>query len=224
MSEHKLGAAAISPFWDKTISAFWLAFLGVLGANFIGDQIMPTKHAAIENFAYPIEALEEEAVADGGGGGGGERVSAVPLLAAADPEAGKAVFRKCSSCHTIEAGGKTSTGPNLHNVLTRGVGKAAGFKYSNSMIEMGGDWSYDKLEDYLDNPKRLVPKGTMSFVGLKKPKERADVIKYMMANTDNPPPVPVAEAPAAPAEAPAAAPAEAAPAEAAPAADAPKTE
>lgn len=221
MSTSTKPISAISPFWDVTISAFWVAFLGVLGVNIIGGVIMPTKEAAIENFAYPIEAMEEEAVADGGGGGG-ERQSAVPLIAAADPEAGKAVFRKCSSCHTIEAGGKNGTGPNLHNVLTRGVGKGDGFKYSNSMIELGGDWSYDKLEDYLDNPKRLVPKGTMSFVGLKKPKERADVIRYIMANTDNPPAVPAVEAPAA--EAPAV-PAEAAPApaEAAPT-EAPKTE
>jgi hypothetical protein len=48
----------------------------------------------------------------------------------------------------------------------------------------------------------------MSFVGLKKPQERANVIKYLMNYTDTPPPVEV-PAEAAPAEAPAAAPVEA---------------
>jgi cytochrome c len=200
MSQTHKVIAATTPFWDATISAFWVAFLGILGVNIVGNTIMPHEEAALENFAYPIEAMEEEDVADSGGSGG-ERQTALPLIASADPEAGKAVFRKCSSCHTIEPGGKTTTGPNLQNVLTRGVGKAAGFKYSNSMIEMGGDWTYEKLEDYIDNPKRLVPKGTMSFAGIKKPKERADVIRYLMANTDNPPPPPAVEAPAAPAEA-----------------------
>lgn len=212
MSTSTKPISAISPFWDVTISAFWMAFLAIIGVNIIGNGIMPHEEAALETFAYPIEAMEEEAVADSGGGGG-QRVSALPLLATADPEAGKAVFRKCSSCHTIDAGGKTSTGPNLHNVLTRGVGKASGFKYSASMLELGGDWTYEKLEDYIDTPKRLVPKGTMSFVGIKKPKERADVIRYLADNTENAPPFPAVEAPAAPAEA-APAPAEAAPAEA----------
>lgn len=210
MSQSGKPIAAISPFWDVTISAVWVAFLGILGVNIIGGMIMPREEAALENFAYPIEPVAEEDA--GGGGGPAERQSALPLIAAADPEAGKAVFRKCSSCHTIDAGGKNGTGPNLHNIVGDVVGTEAGFKYSGSMMALGGNWTYEKLEDYIENPKRLVPKGIMSFVGLKKPKERADVLRFLTANTDSPPPMPSAEAPAAPAEAAPAAPAEAAPA------------
>jgi cytochrome c len=216
MSQAGKPISAISPFWDVTISAAWVAFLGVLGVNILGNMIMPQEHAAIENYAYPIEPVAEEDTG-GGGGGGGQRESALPLIAAANPEAGAAVFRKCTSCHTIDAGGKNGTGPNLHNIVGDVVGAEAGFKYSESMKALGGNWDFAKLEDYLENPKRLVPKGTMSFVGLKKAKERADVIRYLVANTDSPPPLPSAEAPAAPEAAPAAAPAEAAPAGAAPA-------
>lgn len=223
MSQAGKPISAISPFWDVTISAFWVAFLGVLGVNIIGNLIMPheggAEHGAAEQvFAYPIEPVAEEEAAGGGGGGGGQRENALPLVAAADPEAGAAVFRKCASCHTIESGGKNGTGPNLHNIVGRQVGHADGFKYSESILALGGNWDYVKLEDYIENPKRLVPKGTMSFVGLKKAKERADLIKFLTANTENPPPLPSAEAPAAPE---AAAPAEAAPAEAAPAGAAP---
>ena len=65
---------------------------------------------------------------------------------------------------------------------------------------IGGNWDYIKLEDYVENPKHLAPKGSMSFIGLKKPEDRAAVIKYLMSQTDNPPPLPAADqAPAAPA-------------------------
>ena len=205
---HTAKMTFLTPFWDATICSLWAAFLAILGVNLIGSNIMPHEEAALESFAYPIEPVAEEAVADTGGGG--QRQSALPLIAAADPDAGKAVFRKCSSCHTIEPGGKNSTGPNLRNIVGDAIGDRNGFKTSASLQAIGGNWSYDKLEDYIENPKRLAPKGTMSFAGIKKAKERADVIRFLASNTDNAPPFPAAEAAAAPAEAaPAAAPAEA---------------
>ena len=82
-----------------------------------------------------------------------------------------------------------------------------GFKTSDSLKAIGGNWTYQKLDDYLENPKRLAPKGIMSFAGLKKPAERAAVIKLLVANSTNPPPLEAAAAPAAEAPAPAAAPA-----------------
>lgn len=204
MSTHPQQVTLISPLYYTIISGFWMAFLAVLGTNIVGDIFMPREHEAIENFAYPIE-VPEVAATGGDAGGPAERVDIRPMILAADPEAGKAVFRKCASCHTIEPGGKNGTGPNLHNIVGDAVNDRNGFKVTESMKALGGTWDYLKLDDYLENPKRLVPKGIMSFVGLKKPKERAEVIKFLMSNTDNPPPI---EAPAA-AQAPAAAPAEA---------------
>lgn len=195
--------------FQGVVSAFWLAFLAVLGVNYASNIAMTgTLFAEVEKmekFGFPIEAVEEEAgPADSGGA---QRPDIKPLLAAAKPEDGVAVFRKCASCHTVDVGGKNLTGPNLHNIVGDAIGDRNGFKTSDSLKAIGGNWDYDKLDDYLENPKRLAPKGTMSFAGLKKPVERASVIKYLMANTENPPPVP-ASAPAA----------EAAPAAAAPAA------
>ncbi|MDX2225290.1 MAG: cytochrome c family protein [Rhodospirillaceae bacterium] len=207
------------------ISAFWMAFLAILGVSIIGGMIMPTSEEPLETFAYPIEALEDEVVAEDTGGA--TRESALPLLAAADPEKGKGVFRKCQTCHTVDQGGKNGTGPNLFAVSGAPIGgRPTGFKVSDSLAAIGGEWSYEKLDLYLENPKSLAPRGTMSFAGLKKAQERADVIAYMRTFHDSAPPLPVIEAEAtaeAPAEMPAdaAAPAEAAPAEAAPADAAP---
>ena len=189
------------------IAAFWCAFLVVLGVNLLTNFVMPEEEK-LAKFGYPIEAVEEdagpaEAVA------GGPRPDIKPLIVAAKAEDGVAVFRKCASCHTPEAGGKNQTGPNLHNIVGDAIGDRNGFKTSDSLKAIpGGKWTYEILDDYIENPKHLAPKGTMSFVGLKKPAERAAVIKFLMSNTDSPPPIEVAAPAAAPAaEAPAAAPA-----------------
>jgi len=199
--------------WYTIISAFWVAFLAVLGVNLFGNTVMhgsPIPHKeVVEKFGYPIEVVEEAPSSAVGEAGPG-LVSSLPLIAAATVEEGAGVFKKCASCHTIEAGGANKTGPNLHDMVGAEIGDHAGFKTTDSLKAIGGNWTYEKLDDYLENPKRLAPKGSMSFAGLKKPQERAAVIKYMMSNTTNPPPVPAAAetpaAPAADAAAPAAAP------------------
>jgi cytochrome c len=183
-----------TPFWDKVISAFWLAFLAILGVNLVtnmlvyGEPFVP-KTVHVEKFGYPIEVVAEET---GGGeaAGGAQMVSSVPLIAAASMDEGVAAFRKCAACHTTEAGGATKTGPNLHNIVGDAIADRGGFKSTESLRAIGGNWTYERLDDYLENPKRLAPKGSMSFAGLKKPQERAAVIKFLMSVTENPPPLP----------------------------------
>lgn len=195
------GAAAISPFWDKTISAIWIAFLAVLIVNLLGNYVfhgalLPGEEAgehekAEVKFGYPIEVVED---AGGAAAGPAQRVSAVPLIAAATVEAGTEVFRKCAACHTTEAGGANKTGPNLHNIVGDAIGDRNGFKTTDSLKAItAGKWDYATLEDYLEDPKRLAPKGSMSFAGLKKPEDRAAVIKYLMSTTENPPPLPAGQ-------------------------------
>lgn len=191
------GEAAISPFWDKAISAFWIAFLAVIIVNLVGNVIVhgsllpgEAEHKEAEaKFGYPIEVVEEAAAASGPA----QRVSAVPMIAAATVEAGAEVFRKCAACHTVEAGGANKTGPNLHNIVGDAIGDRNGFKTTDSLKAIpGGKWDYATLEDYVENPKHLAPKGSMSFAGLPKPADRAAVIKFLMSNTESPPPLPAA--------------------------------
>lgn len=200
--------------WYAVIAAVWIAFLTILGINLVTNTVFfgdPMKHeqAALDRFGFPIEVVEDMPADAGGAGGGGGVVSSLHLIAAASVEEGAAAFKKCASCHTAEAGGANKTGPNLHNIVGAEISGHAGFKTSDSLNVIGGAWTYERLDDYLENPKRLAPKGSMSFVGLKKPAERAAVIKFLISQTENAPPVPAA------AEAAPAAPAEAAPAEAA---------
>jgi cytochrome c len=203
MSDQKTPVHVPSPLYYTVVSGFWMAFLAIIGVNVVGGFVMPAEKPAIETFAYPIE-VPETAVADSGGAGPAARPDIRPLILAANAEDGKAVFRKCQSCHTVEAGGKNGTGPNLHDIIGAEIGDHNGFKASESLKALGGNWDYVRLDDYLENPKRLVPKGTMSFAGLKKPQERANVIKYLMENSPGAPAVEVPAEAAAPAAAPAA--------------------
>ena len=114
------------------------------------------------------------------------------LLAQAKPEDGIKVFRKCSACHTVDAGAPNRTGPNLYNTVGRPVAGHAGFTYSDAMKSHGGAWTFEALDAYLENPKDAVPGNKMSFIGLKKPTDRAAVIAYLNSKSDNPLPLPTA--------------------------------
>ncbi|WP_022681738.1 c-type cytochrome [Sphingobium bisphenolivorans] len=101
------------------------------------------------------------------------------LLATADPGAGKDKIRACMSCHDFTQGGPNRIGPNLWGVVGRTVAAHAGFAYSPAMKGHGGSWSYENLYDFLGSPAREVPGTKMSFAGLRRPEDRAAVIKYL---------------------------------------------
>ena len=106
-------------------------------------------------------------------------LSAASAHAAGDPAKGKKVFNKCKACHTVDEGGKNKVGPNLFGVVNREAAKVEGFKYSKAMKEAGLTWDADTLDKYLTNPKKFLKGTKMSFAGLKKEKQRANVIAYL---------------------------------------------
>jgi cytochrome c len=129
------------------------------------------------------------------GGGAAPAQASQPigvLLAAAKAEAGEKAAKVCVTCHSFEAGGANKIGPNLHNIVGRQVANVEGFAYSPALKAKGGVWDYELLSCFLANPKDCIPNNKMAFRGLQKDAERADVIAYLRAQTDNPPPLPAA--------------------------------
>lgn len=102
---------------------------------------------------------------------------------AADLKKGKKVFKKCKACHTLKAGGKNKIGPNLHGVMDRKAASVKGFKYSKAMVASGLVWDVATLDKYLKKPKKLVPKTKMAFAGIKKKKQRDNLIAYLIEAT-----------------------------------------
>lgn len=213
------------------------AVLGVLtftlGLNVFAD-ILFSSHAP-EKAGFEI-AVQEELT-----GQAEAAPSVVPLpllLAAASPEKGAAVAKKCAACHNFVEGAGAKVGPDLYGIVGRPVASAEGFAYSAALKAHGGNWTFQDLSDFIKNPKADVPGTAMGFAGIAKDTERADLLVYLNTLSHSPQPLPKAEeatpaaapaaaepAPAAPApEAPAAAPAPAAPAPAPEATPAPAPE
>lgn len=185
--------------------AGWTLFAGIVALGFTSvsrHHFGADKHERPETMGYEIEGVEEE-------GGGGEAAVPLPnLLAAADVAAGEKLFAKCKACHTVDSGGANGIGPNLYATLGEGIATGkGGFAFSDALKSVGGSWGFDNMDAWLKSPKAFAAGTKMSFAGLGKAEDRANIIVYMNSKGSNLPlPAPVAEAaPADPAaEAPAA--------------------
>ncbi len=102
------------------------------------------------------------------------------LLAAADTDKGSKVFNKCKACHKLEDGAN-STGPHLYSIIDRPKAEAGDFNFSGALAGLGGTWTPEELNEFLLSPKAFAPGTAMSFTGLKKDTDRANLIAFLAA-------------------------------------------
>ena len=112
------------------------------------------------------------------------------LLAKADAKKGAQDAKVCTTCHNFEKGGAAKVGPPLWDVVGRPVASFPGFAYSDSLKALGGDWTYEKLDHWIGNPKGMASGTKMAFPG---EKERAEARRHSRLSAD-----PVREASAVP--------------------------
>ena len=184
--------------------AGWALFSGIvaLGMSSVSSKYFQAdKDHPPHKTGYAIEGVASE--------GGDAEVPIATLLATADPAKGEQVFKKCTSCHTINSGGANGIGPNLYGIVGEGVGTGhPGFAFSEALKSHGGSWDFDTLDAWLHNPKKFAPGTKMTFAGLGKAEDRANLMVYMNAQGSNKPLPPPPAADAAPAAGDAAAPAD----------------
>ena len=104
---------------------------------------------------------------------------------AGDGVKGAKIYKKCVSCHMIGEGAKNRVGPHLNGIIGREIGAIADYKYSKAMVKYAATakvWSEENLAAYLESPRKLVKGGRMAFAGLRKEKDRADVIAHLKEN------------------------------------------
>jgi cytochrome c len=171
--------------------AGWVLAAGIvaLGATIVSGEYFAAERP--EKMGYVVEGVEAEA-------GEGPAADAKPFafyMAAGDAQKGADVFKKCTACHNAEKGGPNALGPNLWNVVGEGVAEGrGGFAFSDALKSKGGQWTFDTLNEWLTNPKAFAPGTKMTFAGLSKPEDRANVIAYLNQQSDAPKPLPAAPA------------------------------
>ena len=100
---------------------------------------------------------------------------------AGDAAKGEKVFKKCKACHVVDKE-KNKTGPHLVALLGREAGSVESFKkYSKAMKASGIIWDAETLDGYLENPKKYLKGTKMAFAGLKKEKDRQNIIAYFQS-------------------------------------------
>jgi cytochrome c len=167
--------------------AGWVLGAGIvaLGASIVTGELFHSERP--EKMGYPIEGVEEE------GAAGAEAEQPIAMfLASADAGKGEAVFKKCGACHTVTQGGANGLGPNLWGVVGKPVAHLGGaFAYSDALKSHGGTWDWESLSQWLKSPKTFAPGTKMTFAGLSKPEDRANLLAWLNAQGSNlplPPP------------------------------------
>lgn len=157
-------------------AAGWVLAAGIvaLGSSIVSGMYFHADSAEHpEEPGYFIEGAAEEGGADAGPDLG-------TLLASADAAAGEKVFAKCTACHTIDQGGANGIGPNLYGVMGKPIGgHAAGFAYSSALASKGGSWTWEAMDEWLTSPRAFANGTKMSFAGLGKAEDRANVMEFM---------------------------------------------
>lgn len=154
---------------------FLVFMLGKFGAEFIyheAEQHGDDHHQQAYVIDTGADDLEEEEVAE---------VPFAEVFAAADASAGEGLFRQCKACHSLEDG-RNGTGPTLYNIVNRATGAADGFSYSGNLVTVADAWTPENLNGFLENPKGYAPGTKMSYKGMPKVEDRANLIAWLEAN------------------------------------------
>jgi cytochrome c len=174
---------------NKIFGAVVSSILAVTVIGFLANMLVSPRQ--LEKSVLDIKVADAEPA---GGAAAAAAPAALdpiaPLLAKADAEAGKAVTKNCTSCHSFDKGGKNGVGPNLWDVVGNKQAHIAGFGYSPALQAAGGTWDYEKMNAFLANPKAAVPGTRMAFAGLRRADDRANLIAYLRTLSDSPKPLP----------------------------------
>ena len=189
----------------KIAGAVLATALIITGLQNLTDILYAPKPAP--KAGYAIAVAEETS-------GGAEPADNPPdwgtVLPAADINAGQQQSTKCQSCHSFAKGGPDMTGPDNWGVIGRKPGTKPGFAYSSGMVDFGKTipgWDYDHLYLFLKNPQSYISGTKMTFVGIKSPQDRINLIAWLRQQSDSPAAIPAPNPKKAAAEGPSSAPA-----------------
>lgn len=104
--------------------------------------------------------------------------SIIDVEHATGTENGELAFQtSCQACHAGDEG--PSIGPSLAGIVGRRVASVNGFEYSKPLKAFGGVWTEPRLDEFLQNPRRVAPGTTMQVEGIKDAGVRKSIIVHL---------------------------------------------
>jgi cytochrome c len=162
--------------FNKIAAAVLTAGIIAMVAGLIAGTLVRPK--PLDKPGYVI-AVEEKAPAAGAAAAPAGPEPIAPLMASADAKAGAEVAKKCTVCHTFDKGGPNRIGPNLFGTVGEPIAEGKGYAFSDALKAHKGTWDVDTLNAWLFKPQTFAKGTKMTFVGLPKAKDRADVVAYL---------------------------------------------
>jgi cytochrome c len=167
--------------WNKIIASVLTAMIIAMVTGIIASSFVRPRH--LEKAAYLPPGAEEGAQAPPAGGA--EQTAAAiepiePALAKADPKHGEQVAKVCLQCHTFDKGGANKIGPNLYGIMEENIAAVPNYQFSQALAAHKTEkWDPDKLNVWLHKPQQFAKGTKMTFPGLPKVQDRADVVAYL---------------------------------------------
>jgi cytochrome c len=163
--------------WNKIIASVLTAMIVAMASGILASQLVRPKE--LEKPVFVVAGAEQTASAPAENAAAGPEPIA-PLLAKADPKKGEQLAKVCTACHTFDKGGPNKIGPNLWGVSEEQIAAVPNYQFSNALqADKSEKWDPEKLNKWLYNPQAFAKGTKMTFSGIPKAQDRADVIAYL---------------------------------------------
>jgi len=165
--------------WNKIIASVLTAMIVAMVTGILASEIVRPKRLEQPVYVPPgAEAGAQPAAAPAQQAANVEPIE--PAMAKADPKHGEQVAKVCLQCHTFDKGGANKIGPNLYGIMEENIAAVPGYQFSQALlVHKSEKWDPDKLNVWLYKPGDFAKGTKMSFPGLPKVQDRADVVAYL---------------------------------------------